>query len=180
MGKTRAYNLRTQQSPSYRRGEILWLMRDNNIKWAVNKHTSIEAWVTVAALLRTTASTNKHKCPLLLYGFKRSENYGQIFHARCVWSSGWQALIPRGSSGMCSWLCCWMGSFCVKGQFLMLYLDKLYFKVPVTIYHALWVIRLYGALGLVWVWLLCRLGLRTCVAWKYDTAFQRLYLPPRH
>lgn len=34
------------------------------------------------------------------------------------------------------------GAFFVKWHFLMSYLDKLYFKVPVTIYHTLWVIRL--------------------------------------
>lgn len=31
----------------------------------------------------------------------------------------------------------------------MQYLDKLYFKVPAIIYHALWVIRLSGAQSLV-------------------------------
>lgn len=67
-------------------------------------------------------------------------------------------------------------SLCVKGQLLVPYLDKLYFKVPVIIYHALWVIRLQGALSLVQVRLSSRVDVCACVVCKYDTAFSWLYL----
>lgn len=157
MGETRAYNLRAQQSTSCRWGGILWLMRDNNIKWTVNKYTSIEPWAGVAVLpgkkkskkQRQAIYTYADKCPFKLYEFKRVGSYSEAICNRCVQSSYWHALILHGSSSMCYWLHCWIGSLCVKGQFLMPCLDKLYFKVPVIICHALWVIRLYGALALV-------------------------------
>lgn len=184
MGKTRAYNLKTQQSPSYRRGAILWLMWDNNIKWAVNKHT----YRSMSQSGCTSKNNKKTKKTLLLQINTNAFSYYmglnvlwitfQAFHDRCVQSSYWQALIPHGSSGMCCWPHYWMGSFGVKGQFLMLYLDKLDFKAPVTIYHALWVIRLQGALGLDWVWLSCRLDLRTCVCMKIWHCFSTAIFTP--
>lgn len=67
-----------------------------------------------------------------------------------------------------------MGSLCVKGQFPLQYLDKLHFKVPAIIYHALWVIRLWGALALVKE--LSSVDVCTCVVCKYDRAFSWLYL----
>lgn len=69
-----------------------------------------------------------------------------------------------------------MESLCVKGQLLVPYLDKLYFKVPVIIYHALWVIRLRGALSLGQVRLSSHVDVCACVVCKYDTAFSWLYL----
>ena len=69
-----------------------------------------------------------------------------------------------------------MGSLYVKGQFLVLYLDKLYFKVPAIVRHALWVIGLCGALALVRVWLLSSMDVWTRVVGKYDTVFSWLYL----
>lgn len=59
----------------------------------------------------------------------------------------------------------------------MSYLDKLYIKVPVTIYHTLWVIRLRGSsFGLIVEQ--CRfVHLFFGGFLYYDTAYSLLYLP---
>lgn len=154
MGETRAYNLGggSCRALATDEGGILWLMRDNNIKWTVNKYTSTQPWARVAPLPGKRGDRQRRRIYIYIYtqnALSRHmssnvfENYSAAICDGCVCrSSYWQALILHGSSGMCYWLRCWMGSLCVKGQFLMPYLDKLYFKVPAIIYHALWVIRL--------------------------------------